>query len=246
MDTPGLRVDDLSKRYGNRFALQSLSFHAHPGEVLGILGPNGAGKSTTFLSLNGLLRPDSGTISLDGRSLGRNRGQSIALIPETPDVVPMLTVWEHLIYAAKLSRLPQGWETRAHDLLERLGLAAERNTLGHALSKGLRQKTLIAATVLIDAPVLMLDEPMIGLDPHAQRELREMLNELKSRGRVVLISTHMLSIAEHICDRLLILKSGKKIAEGKPHELRENFAGSLEELFLEMTEDAIGSVQISV
>jgi len=237
MDTNGLSVDGLSKRYGNRFALNSLSFHAHPGEVLGVLGPNGAGKSTTFLSLNGLLRPDSGSIRLDGQTMGRNRGQSIALIPETPDVVPMLTVWEHLIYAAKLSRLESGWEARGRELLERLGLGEERHTLGHALSKGLRQKTLIAATVLIDAPVLMLDEPMIGLDPQAQRELREILGELKKRGRVVLMSTHMLSIAELICDRLLILKAGQTIAQGTVSELHEHYAGSLEELFLEMTEE---------
>jgi ABC-2 type transport system ATP-binding protein len=235
-------VHALSKRYGNRLALDDLSFHALPGQVLGVLGPNGAGKSTTFLSLNGLLRPDSGTIHLNGELLGSNRGQMIALIPETPDVVPMLTVWEHLIYAAKLSRLEPGWEKRGRELLERLGLADDRNTLGHALSKGLRQKTLIASTVLIDAPVFMLDEPMIGLDPQAQRELRELIHELKARGRVVIMSTHMLSIAELICDRLLILKNGRTIAQGTIGELRANHAGSLEELFLEMTEVSAAAV----
>ena len=235
-DTAGLFVTSLSKRYGSKFALDKLSFHAHPGQVLGVLGPNGAGKSTAFLSLNGLLRPDEGTIILDGRVMGSNRGQSIALIPETPDVVPMLTVWEHLVYAAKLSRLEPGWEVRGRELLERLGLANDRHTLGHALSKGLRQKTLIAATVLIDAPVLMLDEPMIGLDPQAQRELRELIGELKARGRVVLMSTHMLSIAELLCDRLLILKNGKTLAQGTLEEVRSAHIGSLEELFLEMTQ----------
>lgn len=242
MDIPGLFVQALSKRYGNRLALDNLSFHALPGQVLGVLGPNGAGKSTTFLSLNGLLRPDSGTIALDGKLLGSNRGQLIALIPETPDVVPMLTVWEHMIYAAKLSRLQPGWEVRGRQLLERLGLTSDRNTLGHALSKGLRQKTLIAATVLIDAPVLMLDEPMIGLDPHAQRELRGLIIELKARGRVIIMSTHMLSSAEMICDRLLILKNGRTIAQGTIEELRTHHAGSLEELFLEMTELSVAIV----
>ncbi len=236
MDRSGLIISSLSKRYGSRLALDLLSFHARPGEILGVLGPNGAGKSTAFLSLNGLLRPDSGKIVLNGVVMGRNRGRSIALIPETPEVVPMLTVWEHLIYAAKLSRLAPGWEIRGLELLERLGLANERRTLGHALSKGLRQKTLIAATVLIDAPVLLLDEPMIGLDPQAQRELRELLVELKNRGRVVLMSTHMLSIAELICDRLLILRSGQTLAQGTVEELRSQHAGTLEELFLEMTE----------
>ncbi len=236
MATAGLVVEGLSKRYGQRLALDALSFHALPGEVLAVLGPNGAGKSTAFLSLNGLLRPDHGRIVLDGQVLEHNRGQVIALIPETPDVIPMLTVWEHLIYAAKLSRLPLGWEKRGRELLERLGLGPERDTLGNALSKGLRQKTLIATTVLIDAPVLMLDEPMIGLDPQAQRELRELLVELKARERVLLMSTHMLSIAELLCDRALILRAGQTLAQGTITELREQHARSLEELFLEITD----------
>ena len=119
-----------------------------------------------------------------------------------------------------------------------LALSKSEIRSGTLSQKDYVRKPLIAATVVIDAPVLMLDEPMIGLDPHAQRELRELILELKARGRVVLMSTHMLSIAEVICDRLVILKAGRTIAQGTAAELRENYAGSLEELFLEMTEVA--------
>jgi len=128
-----LRVDGLSKRFGKQIAVDRLSFELSPGEVLGLLGPNGAGKTTSLLCLCGLVRPDAGTISFEGRRLGGERGRTIALIPETPDVYPMLTVWEHLAFVARSMRMPDGWERRANDLLERLALSAERDKLGHCL-----------------------------------------------------------------------------------------------------------------
>lgn len=234
-----LEVRDLGKRFANRVAVDGISFQADAGSILGVLGPNGAGKSTTFLTLSGLLRPDSGTIALDGVPLRDDRGRTIALIPETPEVIPMLSVWEHLVYVAKLNRLSGDWESRARALMSRMGLDGYSDTLGHALSKGLRQRTLIAATVLLDAPVLLLDEPMIGLDPRAQRELREILLELRAKGRIILVSTHMLSIAEHICDQLLILKNGKIVAEGSVEALRGAHMDSIEEIFMEITDTAV-------
>ena len=154
-----LEIVGLSKRFGKKCAVDDLSFSVAPGETVGLLGPNGAGKSTTFLALAGFLRPDAGEIRWNGALLGPDRGRTIALIPETPEVYPMLTVWEHLVFVAKSSRLAAGWEQRAVALLERLGIAGERNTVGQALSKGMRQKTLIAATVLAENPVFLLDEP---------------------------------------------------------------------------------------
>ena len=231
-----LEIVGLSKRFGRKCAVDDLSFSVARGETVGLLGPNGAGKSTTFLALAGFLRPDSGEIRWNGTLLGPDRGRTIALIPETPEVYPMLTVWEHLVFVAKSSRLAAGWEQRAATLLERLGIAAERNTLGQALSKGMRQKTLIAATVLAENPVLLLDEPTIGLDPQGQRELREMLAELRADGTAILISTHMLEQAQQLCDRIVVIKDGRFVAAGTFDELRERVGREdAEEVFLELT-----------
>ena len=188
----GLCVQALTKRYGRRVAVDGLSFCVSPGEILALAGPNGAGKTTTLLCLAGLLRPDAGTISWDGRPLGPERTRAMALIPETPEVYDMLTVWEHMVFVARSCRLPDGWLASAEELLARLGVADQRDTLGEALSKGMRQKVLVAAAVLAGTPVLLLDEPLIGLDPRGQRELATILRELRAEGRALIVSTHLL------------------------------------------------------
>ncbi len=237
-ETSGLEVRGLQKRYGNLVAVQDLSFFVRPGETVGLLGPNGAGKTTTLLCIAGMVRPSGGEIRWNGQLLGLERGRSVTLIAETPEVYAMLTVWEHLVFVARACRLREGWQRRAQELLERLGLSEQRDTLGEALSKGMRQKTLIAASVLAGTPALLLDEPMIGLDPRGQRELRGMLEELRREGIAVLISTHLLESAEAICDRVVILKQGRLVAEGAVDDLRQRRGSekSLEDAFLEITQ----------
>jgi ABC-2 type transport system ATP-binding protein len=217
--------------------LDGLGFTLGRGEVLGLLGPNGAGKTTTFLCLCGLLRPDSGTIRFEGKVLGGDRGRTISLIPETPEVYPMLTVWEHLAFVARSVGLAAGWEERARDLLTRFGLSAQRDALGQALSKGMRQKTLIAATVLADAPILLFDEPMIGLDPRGQRELRDLIRSLSESGTSIMMSTHIIESAEALCDRLIIMKDGIAVASVSVSELQAQAGAgrTLEDVFLELT-----------
>jgi len=232
----GLVVQGLTKTYGKLVAVDRLFFEVQPGEILALLGPNGAGKTTSLLCLAGLLRPDAGRIELDGQILGPQRGSRIALIPETPEVYDMLTVWEHMVFVARSCRLDGGWPEQARALLERLGIADQRDTIGEALSKGMRQKTLLASTVLAGTPVLLLDEPMIGLDPRGQRELTEILRELRAEGRTIVVSTHLLQYIEDLCDRLLILKQGRSIFSGPLAELlQERERGSLEDVFLEIT-----------
>ena len=234
--TSGLFVEHLTRRFGQLTAVDDLSFHAERGAIMGLLGPNGAGKTTTMLCLAGLLRPDAGSMTLDGEKLGPDRGRRIALIPETPDVYAMLTVWEHLVFVAKSCRLKSGWQQRASELLLRLDLFDKKDTLGEALSKGMRQKTLIASTVLAGAPVLLLDEPMIGLDPKGQRELRSILRELREAGTAIVLSTHLLESAEAICDHVLVLNAGRAAISAPIAELRFGEAGrSLEDVFLEAT-----------
>lgn len=233
----GLSVQHLTRRFGKLTAVDDLSFHAARGSILGLLGPNGAGKTTTLLCLAGLLRPDAGTLALDNAPLGPDRGRAIALIPETPEVYAMLTVWEHLVFVAKSCKLSGDWASRATDLLQRLDLNDRRDTLGEALSKGMRQKTLIAATVLAGAPVLLLDEPMIGLDPKGQRELRGILQELRNAGTAIVLSTHLLESAEAICDNVLVLNHGQAVISAPIAELHfGEFGRSLEDVFLEATQ----------
>jgi ABC-type multidrug transport system ATPase subunit len=234
---PLLQVTALTKRFGNKTAVDGVSLDVRGGEIVGLLGPNGAGKSTTFLCASGLLRPDAGSFRWDGTDLGTARGQTIALIPETPDVYPMLTVWEHMVFVAKSCRLRGDWQSRARKLLDGFGMSEQRDTLGASLSKGMRQKTLVAASVLAATPVVLFDEPMVGLDPLGQRELRQIIRELRADGKAVMISTHMLEQAETLCDRVVILKQGRTIASGTFEELqaRTGTHANAEDLFLELT-----------
>jgi ABC-type multidrug transport system ATPase subunit len=232
----GLAIRGLTKRFDQKTAVDDLSFEVARGEIVAVAGPNGAGKSTTLMCLAGLVRPDAGTIAFDGAALGPERGRTIALIPETPEVYPLLTVWEHLAFVAALTRQPPGWEERAETLLARLALRAERDALGNTLSKGMRQKTLLAATVLGGTPVLLLDEPMIGLDPLGQRELRALMTALRADGHAILVSTHLLENAAAMCDRMLVLDRGRLVASGTIDELRARRGdGSIEDVFLDVT-----------
>jgi ABC-type multidrug transport system ATPase subunit len=231
-----LDVRGLTKRFDRQTAVDDLSFEVARGEIVALVGPNGAGKSTTFMCLAGLVRPDAGTIAFDGATLGPQRGRTIALIPETPEVYPLLTVWEHLAFVAALTKQPSGWEARADALLARLAMTSERDRLGNTLSKGMRQKTLLAATVLGGTPVLLLDEPMIGLDPLGQRELRAILSDLRATGHALVVSTHLLENAAALCDRMLIVDHGRLVASGTIDELRARHGdGSLEDAFLDVT-----------
>ena len=183
------------------------------------------------------MRPDAGTIAFEGVPLGAQRGRTIALIPETPEVYPLLTVGEHLAFVAALTKQPAGWEARGDALLARLAMTSERDTLGSALSKGMRQKTLLAATVLGGSPVLLLDEPMVGLDPLGQRELRAILADLRAAGHAILVSTHMIENAAAMCDRMLVLDRGRLVASGTIDELRARRGdGSIEDVFFDVTQ----------
>ena len=235
-DANSLTVAGLTKRFGSLVAVDNLSIEVRAGQILALLGPNGAGKTTTLLCLAGLLRPDAGRIMWGGALLGPERTRSMALIQETPEVYDMLTVWEHMVFVARSCGIDGEWPIRAERLLERLDLTEKRDTLGEGLSKGMRQKVLIAAAVLADTPVLLLDEPMIGLDPKGQRELKDILIELRERGTAIIVSTHLLEYIDTLCDHVLILKQGHVLLTGSLEEvMRERENQRLEDIFLEVT-----------
>ena len=230
--TPTLQLRELVKRFGDKLALDSLSFEASRGQIIGLLGPNGAGKSTSLLVASGLSRADSGSVAIDGKdATPLDRRRAIALIPETPEAFPMLTVWEHMLYVARASRLADGWQEEAKTLLARLDLEKELTTLGFSLSKGMRQKVLIAAALMRATPILLLDEPMIGLDPRGQRELRDLLTELRRDGRTIVVSTHQLDAAQALCDEIVFMKAGKNVAKIDSGASTE----ALEDAFLQAT-----------
>ena len=237
-----LEIKNLMKTYGKTFAVNDISFTLAKSTIVGLTGPNGAGKSTTLKCIAGLLNPTGGEISILGKSIKSPETRSkIGYLPETPDIYPMLTVWEHLKFIALAFNL-QKWETEAEELLARFDLTDKRNELCRNLSKGMTQKVAICCNLLHNPQVILVDEPMVGLDPKAIRELKDALLHLKEEGRTILLSTHLLDNAQSICDGVIVMKRGTIIAQGSIAELRKKaHAGekaSLEELFLEVTRDA--------
>jgi len=237
-----LTVTDLSKKYGKQEAVSNLSFQLQGGEVVGLLGPNGAGKSTTMKCIVGLLRKTSGEISIGGYdhlSVGAKR--LFSYIPETPYVYDLLTIWEHMQFIAQAYGVRE-WKTRALELLELYELDDKQKKLGRDLSKGMRQKVSICCALLPDPQLLFFDEPMIGLDPKAIKNTKNLFKSLKDQGKTILVSTHLIEGIEAIADRIMIMKEGQIIGNDTIENLKKQAATgiglSLEDLFLEMTKDA--------
>lgn len=199
-----------------------------------MIGPNGAGKSTSIKSIAGLLRFE-GAITLDGHPNKSVEAKArLGYIPETPAVYDMLTVWEHMEFIARAYRLDGDWQARAEALLERFEMDDKRNKLGNELSKGMQQKVSICCALLHQPRIILFDEPLVGLDPHAIKELKLLFRELADGGASLIISTHMLDSVAGIWDKALILMKGKVAARlQRDHEEAEH---NLEELFFSITE----------
>jgi ABC-2 type transport system ATP-binding protein len=234
---------DLSRSYGPLKALDRLSLEVRPGEILGFLGPNGAGKTTTLKLCAGLLRPDSGGIWIDGASLAdeplRARAR-LGLVPDRPFLYEQLSAREFLSFAAALYGVDEREASaRAGHLLGAFDLGNAADRLIESYSAGMRQKVAVAAALLHDPPLLLLDEPLTGLDPKGARTLKDLLRERVARGAGVLVSTHLLEVAERLCDRVAILHRGRLLAQGTLAELRgARQQATLEDVFLELTREA--------
>ena len=236
-----LQVVGLVRRYGDFTAVDQLSLEVGPGEIVGFLGPNGAGKTTTLRCCSGLLRPDAGEIVIAGASLLREPGRAKArfgFVPDRPFLYERLSAREMLELVGALYDVPvAAAQARATELLARLGLDEAVDDLIEGYSQGMRQKVAVAAAVLHDPPLLLLDEPLGGLDPHGAKALKDLLRERAARGLGVLVSTHLLEVAERLCDRVVILSHGRRIAAGTLSDLRGASQATLEDVFLELTRD---------
>ena len=217
-----IEVQDLVKRYGSYLAVDHLSFSAEKGQIYGFLGPNGAGKSTTMNIMTGCLAPTSGTVLVDGMDLQQQPEkvkQRIGYLPELPPLYPEMTVREYLTFAARLKKVPKAQVL--HEVvqaMEKTGLNDEQDHLIRTLSKGYRQRVGLAATLLGNPDVVILDEPTVGLDPRQILEIRDLIRSLRE-DHVVLLSSHILSEVSAVCDYIFILSHGKLVASDTPENL---------------------------
>ena len=224
-----LTVQNLTKKYGKVMANQDVSFEIPDGTITVMLGPNGAGKSTAIKSIIGFLKYDG----IDNKSIEAKK--IIGYVPEIPSLYPNLTVGEHLEFIARAYKL-KNYKEYADELLERMELSDKKTKFGDELSKGMQQKLSICCGLLPKPRLVLFDEPMIGLDPHAIKELKNMFLELKAQGVSLLISTHMLDSVESLWDQTLIMKEGKVLANIK-HQDMDQTEQTLEDLFFELTEE---------
>ncbi|MFC5847868.1 ABC transporter ATP-binding protein [Deinococcus petrolearius] len=242
-----IEVSHYSKRYGTHLAVCDLSFTVRPGAVFGLLGSNGAGKTTTIRALVGLTRPSEGTVRVQGFDVWREPVRAKAAfgyIPDRPYLYGKLTARELLRFVGDLYRVPNA-APEIDRWLEFFRLTDFGNELLETYSHGMRQKVAIVAALLPDPPVLIVDEPMVGLDPHAARQVRELFRGHADRGRTVLLTTHSLPLAEAVCDRLVVLDRGRVLGEGTLDDLRAQtgteaggvHGDSLERIFFRLLEE---------
>ncbi len=229
-----INVSHLTKKYGRFKANDNLSFTVSDGEIAVLAGPNGAGKSTAIKCIAGLLR-FSGEIEICGHNnKSADAKRILGYIPEIPAPFELLTVWEHMEFIARAYRL-ENWEERAEKLINRMELDDKRNKFGKELSKGMQQKISICCALLIQPKAVLFDEPFVGLDPHAIKELKAMLSEMRGNGTSVIISTHMLESVEEFWDKVFIMMNGRIEAE-RDRKIVEQSGENLEELFFSITE----------
>ena len=237
-----LVLEHFARRYGPFVAVEDLSFQVGAGEIVGLIGPNGAGKTTTLRALAGILRPSSGHVTIDGFDIVGHPIEAkrrLAFMPDEPHLFEYLTVIEHLRLTARLYQV-QDIERRGTALIEELELGGKEQALPGELSRGMRQKVVIACGLVRDATTLLFDEPLTGLDPLGIRRMRETILSRGRAGAAILLSSHLLHLVEEICTRVIIMDHGRKIADGTFAELASRHdlasAGSnLEQIFLRVT-----------
>ncbi|WPD18646.1 ABC transporter ATP-binding protein [Thermaerobacter composti] len=225
----GIELDGVGKSFdgGTTWAVRELTWRVEPGRITGLLGPNGAGKTTTLRVIAGILPPDAGTVRVDGIDLAQrplDAKRRIGLVPDGAALYDRMKGVEFLRFLADVYGVPDDERTRRmEELGRRLGIGTWVRDPIASYSTGMRQRLLLVGSLLHDPAVWILDEPMTGLDPDAQRGLKDLMAERRARGGTVLLTTHLLDVAERLCDRVAILHRGRLLAEGSPAALRRRF-----------------------
>ena len=234
----------LTKRYGKTLAVNRLNLSVTPGEIFGFIGPNGAGKTTTIRMMGGTLSPTEGTVIIDGIDMADHPEEAkkrIGFIPDRPFLYEKLTGMEFMRFSADLYGVGDGiFLEKAQDILKTFGLFEWSHDLIEAYSHGMKQRLIISAALLHDPKVIVLDEPMVGLDPAAIKMVKDILMNLSRQGTTIFMSTHTLSVAEDLCDRIGIIHKGSLIAMGTTRELKQMAQAQeadLEAVFLRLTEE---------
>lgn len=234
-----LEVKNLTKRFRGLTAVDNVSFHIRPGEILGYLGPNGSGKSTTVKIIAGLLEPSEGEVLLHGRTLVDDPiafKARLGYVPEEPYLYTHLSGAEYLIFVARLRSIPYGTAlTRAAELLRLFQLHDARNSPMATYSKGMRQRVLLAAALLHDPELLILDEPFSGLDVNAALLLRGLLEVFAAEGKMILFSSHVLEVVEKVCSRVVILYKGKVVLQDTIENVKASLNPDLQQVFAQVT-----------
>ncbi|MCQ2514992.1 MAG: ABC transporter ATP-binding protein [Ruminococcus sp.] len=237
-----IKFDNVTKVFNNTLtAVDNLSFEVNKGEIVGFIGPNGAGKTTTIKMLTGILTPDSGEISINGFDIQKKpleAKKNLGYIADNPDMFLRLKGIEFLNFIADIYRVPTDVrKERFLSVCDRFGLTESLNSPMLGYSHGMRQKIMVAAALVHSPDVWILDEPLIGLDPKSAFELKSMMREHADSGHCVFFSTHVLEVAEKLCDKVVIIKKGKALYKGTLENLEnQNKGKSLEQIFLELTE----------
>ncbi len=234
-----IKMEQLTKQYETTVALQSLDLEIRDGEIFGLIGHNGAGKTTTISLLTSMIHATSGTIYIDGREITTHRDEikrMIGYVPDSPDIFLNLTAKEYWDFLAKIYEIPKETANeRIAELSHLFDMDTKWNDTIESFSHGMRQKVVIIGSLVSNPDIWILDEPLTGLDPQASYDLKQLMKRYASGGHTVLFSTHMLSVAEEVCDRIAILKKGQLIFVGTMEMLREQYEGeNLEEIYLRL------------
>jgi len=237
-----IEVDGLARSYHSIEAVKDLSFRVEPGEVLGLVGPNGAGKTTTLRCIVGIIPPTRGDVRIDGQSILKNpiaAKRNIGFMPDEPRLFEHLTVLEHLQFTARVYGVAD-CERKAQNLLVEMELTGQTDSLPGELSRGMKQKLVIACGLLHSPENLVFDEPLTGLDPLGIRRMKQTILGRARAGAAVIVSSHLLHLVEEICGRIMILKEGRKIFHGSLEEISRSLpelrgSADLEEIFLRVT-----------
>jgi ABC-2 type transport system ATP-binding protein len=235
-------IRNLSKRFGKTVAVNNLSLTIPNGQILGLVGPNGSGKTTTIKSSLCLIDWDTGEVKINGHDIIDDPVEArkgLGYIPDIPEMFGALTVWQHISFIARAHRAAN-WERKAEDLLKKFELTDKRNELVSTLSKGQKQKCWCICLFATDPMVMLMDEPVTGLDPRGIHVFKDCITDLKSRGGCGLISSHQLHLVEQLCDRIALISDGKIVIEGSIDELKEKAklakGSDLEDLYLKITD----------